>query len=52
MERLIDDPWKSVKDKYTIGQVVEGVVHKVEPFGLMVKLDNQIHGLILPGRCG
>jgi small subunit ribosomal protein S1 len=45
LKRLIDDPWKSVKDKYTIGQVVEGVVHKVEPFGLMVKLDNQIHGL-------
>lgn len=45
LKRLIDDPWKSVKDTYTIGQVVEGVVHKVEPFGLMVKLDDQIHGL-------
>lgn len=45
LKRLIDDPWKSVKDKYSVGQVVEGVVHKVEPFGLMVKLDDQIHGL-------
>lgn len=45
IKRLIDDPWKKVKDKYTIGQVVEGEVHKIEPFGLMVKLDTDIHGL-------
>ena len=45
MKRLVDDPWKKVKDKYAIGQVVEGEVHKVEPFGLMVKLDDEIHGL-------
>ena len=30
---------------YVIGQVVEGMIHKVEPFGLMIKLDDQIHGL-------
>jgi ribosomal protein S1 len=45
MKRLVDDPWKSVKDKYKVGDVVTGVVHKIEPFGLMVKLDNEIHGL-------
>ncbi|HOX60457.1 MAG TPA: S1 RNA-binding domain-containing protein [Candidatus Magasanikbacteria bacterium] len=45
IKRLVDDPWKKVKDTYKIGQIVEGEVHKVEPFGLMVKLDNDIHGL-------
>lgn len=45
LKRLVDDPWKSVKDKYKIGQVVKGEVHKVESFGLMVKLDQEIHGL-------
>ncbi len=45
LKRLVDDPWKSVKDKYKIGQVVSGEVHKVESFGLMVKLDAEIHGL-------
>lgn len=45
IKRLVDDPWKAVKDKYKIGQIVEGVVHKIEPFGLMVKLDEDIHGL-------
>lgn len=45
IKRLIDDPWKKVKDTYKIGQVVEAAVHKIEPFGLMIKLDNDIHGL-------
>lgn len=45
MKRLVDDPWKSVKDRYNVGQVIEGEVHKIEPFGLMVKLDEEIHGL-------
>lgn len=45
LKRLIDDPWKMVKDKYKVGQVIQGEIHKVEPFGLMVKLDDQIHGL-------
>jgi len=45
LKRLIEDPWKSVKDSYKVGQKVEGEIHKVEPFGLMIKLDEQIHGL-------
>lgn len=45
VKRLVDDPWKHVKEKYKVGEIVEGTVHKVEPFGLMVKLDDQIHGL-------
>jgi small subunit ribosomal protein S1 len=45
MKRLIDDPWKSVKDTYKVGQIIHAEVHKIEPFGLMVKLDDQIHGL-------
>jgi small subunit ribosomal protein S1 len=45
IKRLIDDPWKAVKDKYKVGQKVTGEIHKVEQFGLMVKLDKDIHGL-------
>jgi small subunit ribosomal protein S1 len=45
IKRLVEDPWKSVKDKYKVGEMVEGEVHKIEPFGLMVKLDDDIHGL-------
>ena len=45
LKRLVEDPWKNVKDRYKVGQKVEAQIHKVEPFGLMVKLDEEIHGL-------
>ncbi len=45
MKRIVDDPWKSVKDKYKVGETVKGKVLKIESFGLMVGLDKDIHGL-------
>lgn len=45
MKRLMDDPWKTVKEKYKIGDVVSGKIIKINPFGLFVELDPQIHGL-------
>jgi len=45
IKRLVDDPWKKVKDNYKVGSKVEGNIIKVEPFGLMVALDDDIHGL-------
>ncbi len=44
-KRLIRDPWEDVAKKYKIGQTVQGVIIKVNPFGLFVKLDDDIHGL-------
>ncbi len=44
-KKLIDDPWKNVGKKYAVGQKVTGLVLKVNPFGLFVELDNDIHGL-------
>jgi small subunit ribosomal protein S1 len=41
-KRLIDDPWKDVGERY---KIVEGKVLKVNPFGLFVQLDKDIHGL-------
>ena len=45
VKRLVDDPWKSVKEKYKVGETLNGEIHKIENFGLMVKLDEDIHGL-------
>jgi len=45
IKRLVDDPWKKVKDNYKINDKVSGKIIKVEPFGLMVALDDDIHGL-------
>ena len=45
VRRLIDDPWKNVKKKYKVGQEVKGKILKINPFGLFVELDRDIHGL-------
>jgi len=45
IRRLQADPWKEVAKKYTIGDIVEGLVLKLNPFGAFVELDNEIHGL-------
>jgi small subunit ribosomal protein S1 len=44
-KKLLKDPWKDVEKKYKVGQTVEGTILKVNPFGLFVKLDDEIHGL-------
>lgn len=45
MKKLVADPWANVGEKYTVGQKVMGKVLKVNPFGLFVELDSNIHGL-------
>jgi small subunit ribosomal protein S1 len=45
MKKLVDDPWKNVAAKYKVGQWVKGRVLKINPFGLFVELDPDIHGL-------
>jgi len=44
-KKLQKDPWANVEKKYKAGQAVEGIILKVNPFGLFVKLDEDIHGL-------
>ncbi len=45
MKKLIRDPWQDVGNKYKVGEMVEGTVLKVNPFGFFVELDPEIHGL-------
>lgn len=45
IRRLQTDPWAEVAEKYNVGDIVEGTVLKLNPFGAFVELDNDIHGL-------
>ncbi len=45
MKALKEDPWQAVAAKYKVGQIVEGTVIKINPFGIFVELDKDIHGL-------
>lgn len=44
-KKLISDPWNDIKERYQIGSSYKGVIIKVNPFGLFVELDKNIHGL-------
>lgn len=44
-KKIMKDPWVEASAKYKVGQAVKGTVLKVNPFGLFVKLDDDIHGL-------
>lgn len=44
-KKLMTDPWEEASAKYKVGQVIKGEIVKVNPFGLFVKLDGDIHGL-------
>ena len=45
IKRLLKDPWKSIGDKYKVGDIVDCKILKINPFGLFVELDKYIHGL-------
>jgi small subunit ribosomal protein S1 len=45
MKKLQKDPWANISEKYKVGDMVNGKVLKVNPFGLFVELDPEIHGL-------
>lgn len=51
-KKLLKDPWLEASAKYRIGQVVPGTILKVNPFGLFVKLDEEIHGLAHVSQLG
>ncbi len=42
---LEKDPWSNIEDKYKVGDIVKGTVHKINHFGAFVYLDKDIHGL-------
>jgi len=45
MKAMLTDPWQQATERYKVGQVVEGLVLKINPFGAFVELDQDIHGL-------
>ncbi|NWF64852.1 MAG: S1 RNA-binding domain-containing protein [Chloroflexi bacterium] len=43
---LQDDPWKSRMGKFSVGQLVEGVITRLTKFGAFARLEGDIEGLI------
>ena len=46
VKQLTDDPWKTIDEKYKIGDLVKGKVTKLASFGAFVQLQDDIDGLV------
>ena len=46
IKQLADDPWKTIDEKYKIGDLVQGKVTKLASFGAFVQLQDDIDGLV------
>jgi len=46
MKRLVEDPWLEATKAFKIGDVIEGEINRLTPFGAFIKLGDEINGLI------
>lgn len=46
MRRLTTDPWLKQSQKYKVGDMVEGTVDKITAYGALVKLEDDLNGLL------
>jgi small subunit ribosomal protein S1 len=52
LKELLPDPWRQLDERYSIDQVVEGVVTNVVKFGAFVGIDDGLEGLIHVSELG
>lgn len=45
LKALKENPWKKIEKKYKKGDIVEGTVEKIKPYGAFIKLEDKIYGL-------
>jgi small subunit ribosomal protein S1 len=46
IRQLLEDPWTSKVQKYSVGQLVEGVITRLTKFGAFARIDGDIEGLL------
>ncbi|UCC94412.1 MAG: S1 RNA-binding domain-containing protein [Candidatus Omnitrophota bacterium] len=50
IKQLSDDPWPQILEKYPVGTVLEGEVVKITNFGVFVKIEENLEGLVFSGE--
>ena len=46
LKRTQPEPWETVGERYKVGQIADGTVTNLAPFGAFVKLEDGIEGLV------
>jgi small subunit ribosomal protein S1 len=52
LKELLPDPWRELEERYSLDQVVEGVITNVVKFGAFVGIDDGLEGLIHVSELG
>lgn len=50
VKQLKEDPWPQILEEYPLGKVLEGEVVKVTNFGVFIKIDEELEGLVFSGE--
>ena len=50
IKQLVSDPWPEITKRYPLEKIVEGEVVKVTNFGVFVKLEENLEGLVFSGE--
>ena len=50
LKQLEKDPWPKILEKFPLGKIVEGEVVKKTNFGVFVKIDENLEGLVFSGE--
>ncbi|MDY6932650.1 MAG: S1 RNA-binding domain-containing protein [Spirochaetota bacterium] len=46
IKQLTKSPWEVIKEKYPAGSVVAGIISGIVPFGLFIKINDDVEGLV------
>ncbi len=46
LKQLMEDPWTNIEGRYPIGTTITGTVSRVAPFGVFIKIEPGVDGLI------
>jgi len=46
IKQLDQDPWETIEQQYKAGQVIDGEVSKITNFGMFIRLESGIEGLV------
>jgi small subunit ribosomal protein S1 len=50
LKQLSEDPWQSLMKAFPTGSIIEGEISSIEEFGILVKVQGNIEGLINQGN--
>lgn len=46
LKRIQENPWKMIEKKYKIGDLVQGKISKIRPYGFLVEIEKNVYGLV------